>query len=319
MDASKDNSSWLRTLLKVFKHIPGAALMFAVVPLLVLGYLGWFYYGADHLDLALYSLRQENLVVTQQPEWIKSPVVEEVFENGGLKRISLLDPNATATIAQAFETHNWVKSTTRVTKSVGGKVEVDLIFRKPAAMVYYSPQTNQANAAPSSPNSQLPAGAQPQRGFYPVDADGIILPKQDFQADDIWHYFQLFAEGARPAGDIGMAFGDARISEALKLCLYLNDVREPLQLQEIWVHHDTNSAGPSPWIMTIVSRDKHQMLWGHAPELEAIGEQAAESKKSRLAAWLNMARAGSEPQQIDLRSTNPVAPVSSPRPIRQRP
>ena len=29
------------------KHVPGAALLFAIVPLLVLGYVGWYYYGQN--------------------------------------------------------------------------------------------------------------------------------------------------------------------------------------------------------------------------------------------------------------------------------
>ncbi len=285
--------------------------MFAVVPLLVLGYLGWYYYGADHIDLALYSLRKENLNASRQPDWIQAKVVDEVFTKGALDQLSLLEPNATATIAQAFEAHNWVKSTTRVTKSSGGKVEVDLIYRKPAAMVYYAPQDrpdrqSQANGSTESVGLQ--------RGFYPVDSEGIILPTEDFGRDDIWKYFQVFAEGARPAGDIGMSFGDSRISEALSLCKYLQDVRDELQLQEIWVHRDPQSVGPSPWIMTVVSRDKHRILWGHAPDLEPVGEHKAEYKQARLSAWLASARMSGSPQQIDLRTQMVTSPAAVSQP-----
>ncbi|MEZ6137861.1 MAG: hypothetical protein R3C53_23485 [Pirellulaceae bacterium] len=55
----------------VLQYIPGGALLFAVVPMLVLGYLGWFYYGADHIDGAFYSVNFEHITVTQQPPWIK--------------------------------------------------------------------------------------------------------------------------------------------------------------------------------------------------------------------------------------------------------
>ena len=70
------------------QRIPGGAVLFAVLALVVLGYFGWFYYGADHLDRALYSLKLENLTVTPQPAWIKSNVADEVFSHGRLDRIS---------------------------------------------------------------------------------------------------------------------------------------------------------------------------------------------------------------------------------------
>jgi hypothetical protein len=304
----------MQTLIKVLKHIPGAALMFAVVPLLILGYLGWYYYGADHLDRALYSLRKENLSVTSQPPWIESDVSTEVFSR--LDQISLLDPNATATIAQAFEAHAWVKATNRVTKSVGGKVRVDVTYRKPIAMVYYSPQSRGTSGQQSSASS---GEAGQQHFFYPVDSDGIILPTSDFHQDDIWKYFQVFADAARPAGDVGMSFGDARISQAISLCEFLADVREELELQEIWVHHDGQSSSRSPWMMTIISKDKHRMLWGHAPELEAGNELAAKSKKERLVAWLSTARTMNESQQVDLRFQGSAAAASASKSFLTRP
>ena len=66
----------------------------------------------------LYSLSPEDLVVTPQPDWIKPNVANEVFEEH-LGDISLLQPNASATIAQAFEAHYWVKSASRVAKASG--------------------------------------------------------------------------------------------------------------------------------------------------------------------------------------------------------
>lgn len=291
--ASKEETKSLRTsFTKTLQRIPGAAFLFAVVPLVVLGYLGWFYYGAEHLDHALYSLAKENLSVTEQPSWIESDIVDEVYSRFRLDQISLLDPGANAAIAQAFETHGWVKKATRVTKSAGGTVNVDLVYRRPMAMVYTDDGT--------------------EKGFWAIDNEGVILPTKDFNQNQVYDYFQIFAPEARQKKE-GMSFGDARIEEALKLCAYLSADREALGLQEIWIDQEpTRSNGPSSWIMTILSKSKQQvMIWGHAPGVEAHGESTADEKKNRMAAWLARARVKDGVQKTDLRkAAEPTSPVS---------
>ncbi len=309
--SADDSKSTYSVIVGTLQHIPGAALLFAVGPLLVLGYLGWYYYGADHLDQALYSLKQDKLEITPAPEWIKSDVLAEVYRDGRLDRVSLLDPSATATIAQAFETHDWVKSTSRVTKANGGRVLVDVVYRQPAAMVYYVPATDAGAAAPSVQENTL------QAGFYPVDGEGVILPTRDFNSARVWEYFMIFARDARPAGDIGMSFGDARIAEALQLCQYLEADREDLGLQEVWVNHEKPSAGPSPWVLKLVTKDKFEIDWGHAPNVESAGEPTATEKRSRLISWLSEVRsAGSQGNPVavlDLRHVDPGLPVATSR------
>ncbi|RMF39427.1 MAG: hypothetical protein D6753_13785, partial [Planctomycetota bacterium] len=202
--------------------VPGAGFLFAVIPLVVLGYVGWYFYGAEHLDRALYSLQKENLHVTAQPAWVGGDVVEEVFTQARLDRLSLLDPAATAAVAQAFEAHHWVKAAARVTKESGGVVHVDLIYRRPLAMVYFAP----------SPND---SGESSAAGFFPVDEDAIVLPTQDFDGSKVFEYFLIFADGARPSGDVGMPFGDPRIADAVELCRLLEPERRSLGLREVWV------------------------------------------------------------------------------------
>lgn len=289
----------------IVQRIPGGALLFAVGTLVIFGYFGWYYYGADHLDHALYSLRLEKLSVTPQPPWIKAQVAEDVYQNGRLDRISLLDARANAAIAQAFETHPWVDTTTRVSKAVGGRVTVDLVYRRPAAMVFFEKQND---AEPSATKKAF---------FFPIDEEGTVLPTDDFSSDDVWNYFMIFADEARPAGDTGMPYGDVRITQALQLCQFLAKYRETYQLQEIWVHHDNLASVASPWSLTILTRDKSRaIVWGHAPQNEDRGELPADEKLSRMLAWLKQPVPASpgEIHRIDLRTaTSPTTPVSRQR------
>ncbi len=287
MDSEEDKqqeSVWTRCG-RTIRQLPGAALMFVVVPLVTLGYFGWYYYGAEHLDRALYSLRVENLVVTPKPEWIKSDIVAEVFNSHNLASVSLLDPHANASIAQAFEQHNWVKTSARVTKSSGGRVRVDLIYRSPLAFIW----------TPSTPHGE---------GFYPVDEEGYILPTKDFSESDVENSFVIAIEDLQlppRTGDVAMPFRDPRVNEALLLCRYLQPHRAQLQIQQVVVGEDPRSAGPSPFVMKLVTRDNLDLIWGHAPDRESVGEPPAESKLARLADWLPLARNSARRETLDLR------------------
>ncbi|MCA9133604.1 MAG: hypothetical protein KDA45_10635 [Planctomycetales bacterium] len=290
-------------LASIVQRIPGAAMLFAAALLVVLGYFGWFYYGADHLDQALYSLRFDKLQVTPQPDWIKSDVANEVYTAGRLDRISLLEPRATAAIAQAFETHTWVASITRVTKSAGGSVNVDVVYRRPVAMVYteYYPD----------PSPENPGPPKLTKGFYAVDESGTVLPRHDFTREDVRDYFLIFAQNARPAGEVGMPYGDVRISEALRLCTFLEPHRHRLHLQEIWINHDGVGSGPSPWTLLVTTEDNREIVWGHAPGTENSGELPAPQKLEQMLAWLQAPRDESKTTaRLDLRHTSAHTPVS---------
>ncbi len=276
------------------QNLPGGALLFAIVPVVVLGYLGWFYYGASHLDRALYSVRAEHLQVTPQPPWIKSNVAEQVFRDQRLDRISLLDPQANATIAQAFEKHPWVKRTTRVTKSSGAKVAVDVVYRKPLAMVYCAP-------------------TDADQGFLPVDAEGIRLPEEDFSAQQVYDYFLIIGQGAPPpTGSSGMDYGSSLVSDALKLCRFLEQHREPLDLQRVYVDEQPPGGRFGRPSITLQTGDKHVVLWGHVPNAEMAGELQAPEKLAKMISWLSQQRAvQSAPGKLDLLTgpaTEPVAP-----------
>ena len=75
-------------------------------------------------------------------------------------------------------------------------------------------------------------------------------------------------------------------------------------------------------LLTILTRDKHQIQWGHAPDAETAGEPAADEKLRRLRAWLATARQKTERQRIDLRQATrgaglPVSNTATPATTRQ--
>lgn len=266
--------------------VPGGALLFALIPLVVCGYLGWYYYGSKTLDQSLYSLRMEQVQVTDQPGWILTPVLAEVFKSNRLDRINLLEPSASASIAGAFETHPWVEKTTRVQKVQGRSVTVDVIYRRPVAMVQVHYYPVDETGTPT---------ADRREGYYPVDHKGVVLPVGDFKqnlAKD-WDYPIIEIENMEHSGaQAGLTFNDSRVMEALRFINFLDKQWTPKQLGIKWirVRRDDGISGATPWILELWTSDQRTILWGRSPGEEAVGENTAERKLAEMASWLEAQR-----------------------------
>jgi len=262
--------------------VPGGALLFALIPLVVCGYLGWYHYGSRKLDQAFYALRLEQIQVTNQPAWIQSSVLSQVFESNRLDRINLLDPSASASIAGAFETHPWVEKTTRVHKIQGQGVTVDVVYRKPLAMiqVHYYPTDDSGKPT-----------LEKKEGYYPVDHHGVVLPVGDFKQNlaNVWEYPIIEIENMeQSAAQPGLSFNDIRVLEALKLIKFLEKQSQLKEMGVRWirVRRDNALASASPWILEIWTADQRLITWGRSPGEEAAGESTAERKLAVLTDWL---------------------------------
>jgi hypothetical protein len=290
--------------------VPGGALLFALIPLVVCGYLGWYHYGAKRLDQALYALQFDQINVTDQPSWILSSVAEEVFSSNRLDRVNLLDPSASAMIASAFETHPWIEKTARVHKAQGRGVTVDVIYRKPLAMiqVHYYPLTESGNRA-----------EERKEGYYPIDRQGVVLPVSDFKKNQslLWDFLMIEIENIElPAAQPGMPLNDLRVMEALKLAEFLEKNCQPksLGLQWIRVRRDPTLSSDSPWILELWTIDERMITWGRAPGAEATGETPAEGKLAALTNWLAAQRADTNKGSSSLNLLKSLAkPVSQTR------
>jgi hypothetical protein len=307
LNAPPGNEAKPTTLQKValwMHYVPGGALLFAVMPLLILGYFAWYYWGAKHLDQALYAVRLPNLECTPQPTWIRqSKVREEVFHSGGLGQLSLLDPQASVTIARAFESHSWVANVARVRKMSGGKVIVDVNYRRPIAMIWVDGKKNYGAQVSQD-------GQATKNGYYAVDEQAVILPTNDFDRDQVHNYFKVFADGADSPTVEGMSFTDTRIKHALVLCKFLESSRVALQLTRIHVVREEQWVSANPWLLYVSTADNRRILWGHTPGLEVVGEMPAQEKLLRLQKWRSE---GSSALELDL-CTQPgsVRPVHRP-------
>ena len=251
------------------RSIPRSALLSMVGPslLLLIGYFSWLFYGAPHYEKTFYGLAKENVLLTQ-PEWIRSSVTEEVFTVNGLENISIFDNQAAAVIARAFDSHPSIRKTHQVQLVAGGQVLVKAEFRQPVAMVHCE-------------------GEDGNSSFLPIDKDGVLLPRENFQESDVPKYIWIYASGIRESDNRleGRRFGDPRIEQAAQLCGFLAPHRENTMIRRVHVY--ASSQAQKGWVfelMTASGVDKSgpRIKWGCAIGLEGISEPSANAKLSRL-------------------------------------
>lgn len=293
---ANDNRSFRDRLVNALHIIPGGSLLFALIPLVVFGYWGWYHYAAKHIDRTFYSLKLQQIEISTQPEWIKSSVLEEVFKSKRLDRINTLDPSANADIASAFETHPWVKSASRVRK-FSNSIMVDLVYRQPLAMI---------NVPYRDTNSGKWSG---RLYFLPVDQYGVVLPLVDFSREQVGEFILMDIENI-DCIDEGMAYTDIRVQQALKLASFLESSgkRKLLGIQWVNVRRDNDISSGKPWLLQLQTEDKRMIVWGHAPGDEMPGENTADRKINDLTNWLKIEREkGSQGGQYDL-STGKAVP-----------
>jgi hypothetical protein len=163
----------------------------AIFVVLILGgaaagvFLAWQHFSGKVSERPEYHLQAEDIEITPRPDWVRSDVKAEVVRDSGLTKLSLFEQQVTVQIAQAFATHSWVAEVRRVSKHYPAKVTVDLVYRKPVAMVVVVMQGKNG----------------PESGLLPVDVHGVLLPPADFSKTEANEEFlRLSVGGNLPAG-----------------------------------------------------------------------------------------------------------------------
>ncbi|WP_164104601.1 hypothetical protein [Candidatus Laterigemmans baculatus] len=234
--------------------------------LLVGSYVAWHHWGAERIGRQYYRLEREAVSITPPPPFVQSDITAAVFETHQLEKTSLLHRQATATIAQAYQTHPWVQQVVRVEKRSDG-VDIHLRYRQPMAMVRVISQHAEVKG---------PA-------VFVVDGRGILLPPEDFVGFDTTSLLHIEVPGTYPTGGIGSPFGDQRVIAAAALAELLEKHREICNLAAITLTNP-NRAFNESWVYAIIRTDGTRFIWGSAPGEEVRGEPSAAAKLQALLA-----------------------------------
>ena len=208
-DKQRPFQEMMRRLIKA----PAALSVLWPVLLIVGGYAAWHQWGTAHVADQYGGIDPTLIQVTEPPEYVRSNVVKTVYRDTAMEGLSLLDRQATAKIASAFSMHPWVRKVISVRKLPGGTIDIRLDYRVPVAMVHVF-KPNQSDT---------------RSYFFPVDADGVLLPTNEFARADTRNFLYIEVPGVYTSNPIGSPFGDFRVEAAARLAaIRLRDSRAAL-------------------------------------------------------------------------------------------
>jgi len=245
-------------------------------------YVVWQQVGDEVLRSQDYWLTVEDVQIASVPDWIHSDIRTDVFRDASMDGpLSILDPRLAERISKAFALHPWVAEVRRVQKFYPARVEVDLVYRRPVCMV-------------------SAAG-----GPYPVDAEGVLLPRDDFSPVEISRYPQLVGIHSVPMGPVGTRWGDPRVVGGAEVAAVLLAAWEELGLDRIVPSVAPENGPVEEYLYEIWTRSGTRIVWGRAPGSDMPGEVPAADKAARLLKY-KVEHGGLEgangPQELDVRS-----------------
>jgi hypothetical protein len=255
-------------------------------------YFAWQYLKPRITALPEYQVTAEQVAITPLPPWIHRDVRGEVFGDPRLDgRLSILDDDLLDRIKEAFARHPWVAKVVRLTKQHPARINVELVYRQPACMV------------------EVPGG------LLAVDAEGVLLPSEDFSPLEAARYPRLLGVDRRPTGPAGFRWGDGRVIGGAEIAVALKLVWDSMRLYRIVSQSSdpatTSAVGHSGRravepVFVLLTRGGTRIVWGYAPGANVLGELSAAEKVARLKQYVADHDALDTPQkqEFDLRLIN---------------
>lgn len=223
-------------------------------------YWGWQQVHADVTASAEYVLSPDDILVTNRPEWMGFDIRAQVFHDPGLQQnLSVMDPDLTERVSDAFALHPWVAKVHRVRKQHPAKVVVDLKYYEPVLMVH------SANL------------------IIPVDVEGNQLPQWDIPLNEALRYPRLDrGDLPTPRGLVGDPWGDPRVVGAAQIAAVLGERWKSYCLERIEPILDPASNQAANTIYELHTRGGSIVEWGRAPGVDIPGEPTTEEKLAYL-------------------------------------
>ncbi len=238
--------------------------------------------------------------------WAPHDVVKQVAANHPeWNGRSLLDKTLVADLAVAFSKHPWIEKVDRVEKKRQGRVVVQVTYRTPVAMV----ETN--------------------RGLYPVDVNGVLLPPSDFSMAESDQLPHLRGIKSYPNGKAGQPWGDPIVTAGAKLC---KELVSKGPIDSYWTRFGleaviappptlkTEADIPEPQLFQLLTKGKRGdppvngrlIMWGRAPGDDTL-EPTVAQKIGRLEEYVNLLKSLELPEDglvLDLRPFSAIRRIT---------
>lgn len=264
----------------VSAHRAGLGAVAVVAAAAVGGWIAWRRHADDvrtHPDLVLVPERVE---VRGAGPWIRGDVRAEALRDASLDGgLPLDDPGLAERLRRAFARHPWVREVVGVSLREPAAAVVEIRCREPVAMV------------------------RVKDGLYAVDAEGVVLPSDDFTSESAAAYPTIAHVGTTPIGAAGTRWGDALVVEGASVAAAVGPEWPRLGLRDLL---PVGTAHGVDW--RLVGDDGRTIRFGSAPGREQPGEPTAATKLARLQ---DLPVGAESARNADLTVAPAAAPVSA--------
>jgi hypothetical protein len=240
----------------VTEHRAGLGAVAVMVAACLGGMMAWSRLGDRvrmHPDLVLDA---DEIVLEGAAPWIRGDLKLDALRDASLAEgLPLDDPELVRRLARAFDMHPWVREVLAVEVRHPAAATIRIRCREPVAMI----------AVPG--------------GLLAVDADGVVLPSDDFTAESAAMYPKVTGIGSGPQGAVGFPWGDPVVEEGAGLAAAIGPEWGPLGLVEC---RAVIAKGGAVKAWELVTDTGRTIVFGSAPGHERPGEPTAAAKIARL-------------------------------------
>lgn len=281
MRNDKNDHRPIRRLLLRLIQAPNALALVWPMALLIGSFLAYSRWYKDHFNTIHARLKPDAVTLSEPHQYVRTNIVNDVYDASRLKDLSPVDHNATAKLASAFGNHPWVRHVQSVRKLPDGKFDVQLEYRKPVAVFRVTGDPSWLKEVKDFLESRgYSIHGRVDQLYFPLDGEGVILPTDHLSLEDANQLIHIEVYGLYPQGDQGLVFGDRRVESAAILARLLNAVRDRVSVAKIMISGDPRmNLIPQ---LELVLGDGTQLHWGSPPGMEQPDERNAKSKLSDL-------------------------------------
>lgn len=236
-------------------HRAGIGSVVVTLAAIGLAWAAWSRLGDRVRGTADLVLHPEAIAVEGVAPWVQADLKAEALRDASLDAgLPLDDPELVRRLARAFAMHPWVREVVSVRVRHPAAADVSIRCREPVAMV----------AVPG--------------GLLAVDAEGVVLPSDDFTAEAAADYPRITGIQSGPQGAVGFPWGDPLVEEAAAVAAAIGPDWKPAALSGC--RPAAPGEGPRAW--ELYDDSGRTIRFGSAPGHERAGEPAAALKIATL-------------------------------------